>query len=193
MVHWCTAPETNPQVIWSLCNIQIKLHHCTHLHTINYCPWLLHTQKAFNSHYIYSTVYKISLRVVRLAYESRKKSTNILEHIQHSDANGIIVHPCKLLSIVHDCYTIRKPWITILAIVQCCKIQLRVVHLVYTSWNKSTSKLEALQHSDANGIIVHPCKLLIIIHDCCTLRKPLIAILATVPLFEIPLRVVQMV
>ena len=34
---------------------------------------------------------------------------NITEHLQHFDANGIIVHPCKLLIIVHDCYTLRKP------------------------------------------------------------------------------------
>ena len=32
----------------------------------------------------------------------------------------------------------------------------RVVRLVYDSRNKSTSNLEPLQHSDPNGIIVHP-------------------------------------
>ena len=42
-----------------------------------------------------------------------------------------------------------------------------------------TSNLEPLQHSDPNGIIVHPSSLLNIDHDCYTLRKALIAILAT--------------
>ena len=53
-----------------------------------------------------------------------------------------------------------------------------------TTQNKSTSNLEHLQHSDANEIIVHPSKLLIIVHDFYTLRKALIAIIATVQLFE---------
>ena len=32
-------------------------------------------------------------RVVRLLYDSRKKSTCSFEPLQHSDSNGIIVHP----------------------------------------------------------------------------------------------------
>ena len=82
----------------------------------------------------------------------------------------MIVHPSKLLIIVHDCYTLRKALIAIIATVQFFKIPLRVVHWVYLSRNKSTSNLEVLQHSDVNGIIVHPSKLLIIVHDCYTLR-----------------------
>ena len=62
-----------------------------------------------------------------------------------------------------------------------------MVHRVYDSRNKSTSNLEHLQPSDANGIIVYPTKLLIIVHDCFTLRKALIAIIATVQLFQIPI------
>ena len=38
---------------------------------------------------------------------------------------------------------------------------------MYDSRNESTSNLKPLQHSDANGIIVHPCKFNIII----TFRK----------------------
>ena len=110
-----------------------------------------------------------------------------MEPLQHSDVNGIIVHPSKLLIIVHDCYTLRMGLIAIIATVQLFKIPLSVVHRVYNSSNKSTSNLETLQHSDANGIIVHPSKLLIIVHDCYTLRKRLIAIIATVQLFKIPL------
>ena len=63
----------------------------------------------------------------------------------------------------------------------------RVVRLVYDSRNKSTCNLEALQHSEPSIIIVHPSKLLIIDHDCYTLRKALIAILATLQYFKIPL------
>ena len=63
----------------------------------------------------------------------------------------------------------------------------RVARLVYDSRNKPTSNLEPLQHSDPNGIIVHPSWLLNIDHDCYTLRKALIAILATVQFFKIPL------
>ena len=62
-----------------------------------------------------------------------------------------------------------------------------MVHRVYDARNKSTSNLEPLQHSVANGIIVHPSKPLIIVHDCYTLRKALIAIIATVQFFKIPL------
>ena len=120
-------------------------------------------------------------------YHSRNKSTSNLEPLQHSDANGIIVHPSKLLIIVHDCYTLRKALIAILATVQFFKIPLTVVHRVYDSRNKSTSILEPLQHSDANGIIVHPSKLLIIVHDVYTLRKTLIGIIASVQFFKIPL------
>ena len=32
-----------------------------------------------------------------------------MEHLQHFDANGIIVQPYKLLIIAHDFYTLRKP------------------------------------------------------------------------------------
>ena len=100
--------------------------------------------------------------------------------MQHSDANGIIVHPSKLLIIVQDCYTLRKALIPIIATVQFFKIPLWVVHRVYDSRNKSTSNLEPLQHSDANVIIVHPSTLLIIVHDCYTLRKASIPNVATV-------------
>ena len=86
----------------------------------------------------------------------------------------VIVHPCKLLIIFHDCYTFRKPLIAVLALVEFFKISVRAVQLLYASKNKSTSNLEHLQHFDGNGIIGHPCKLLIIVHDCYTLRKPLV-------------------
>ena len=125
--------------------------------------------------------------MVHRVYNSRNKSTNNLEPLQHHDANGIIVHPTKRLIIVLYCYTLRKALIAIIVTVQFFKIPLRVVHRVYDSRNKSTSNLEPLQHSDANGIIVHPSKLLIIVHDCYTLRKALIAIIATVHFFKIPL------
>ena len=125
--------------------------------------------------------------MVYRVYESRNKSTSNLQPLQHSDVNAIIVHPTKLLIIVHDCYTLRKALITIIATVQLYKIPLRVVHRLYDSRNKSTSNLEHFQHSDANGIIVHPSKLLIIVHDRYTLRKALIAIMATVHFFKIPL------
>ena len=114
--------------------------------------------------------FKITLWVIHRVYESRNKSTSNLEHLQHYDANGIIVHTSKLLIIVHDCYTLRKALIAIIATVQFFIIPLWVVHQVYYSRNKSTSNLEPLQHSDANGIIVHPSKLLIIVDDCYTLR-----------------------
>ena len=109
---------------------------------------------------------KIPFWVVRLVYDFKKQFASNFEPLQNSDANGIIVHPCKLLIIVHDCYTLRKALIAIIAWVQFFKIPLWVVRLVYESINKSTSNLEPLLHSDANGIIVHPCKLLIIVHDC---------------------------
>ena len=79
-------------------------------------------------------------------YDSKNKFTSNLEHLQHFDANGIIVHPCKLLIIVHDCYTLRKPLIAILALVQYFKIPVRDVQLMYDSKNKSTCNLEHLQH-----------------------------------------------
>ena len=120
-------------------------------------------------------------------YDSRNKSTSNLEPLQHSDLNRIIVHPCRLLIIVHDCYTLIKALIAIIATVQFFEIALCVVQLLYDSRNKSTSNLDPLQHSDPNGIIVHPCKLLIIVHDCYTLRKALTAIIATVQIFKIPL------
>ena len=125
--------------------------------------------------------------MVQLVYDSRNKSTGNLEPLQHSDPNGIIVHPCKLLIIVNYCYTRSKALITIIPTVQVFKITLLVVQLLYDSRNKSRSNLETLQHSDANGIIVHPCKLLIIVHDCYTLRKALMAIIATVQFFKIAL------
>ena len=53
--------------------------------------------------------------------------------------------------------------------------------------NKSTSNLEHLQHSEANGIIVHRSKMLVTVQDCYTLRKALIAIIATVQFFKTPL------
>ena len=103
-----------------------------------------------------------------------------MEHSQQFDANGIIVHPYKLLIIVHDCYTLRKLYIAILALLYFFKIPVRAVHSLYDSRNKSTSNLEHLQQFDANGIIVQPYKLLIIAHDCYTLRTHYIAILALV-------------
>ena len=125
--------------------------------------------------------------MVHRVYDSRNKSTNNSEPLQHSDAIGIIVHPSKLLIIVHDCYTLRNALIAIIvAIAQFFKIPLLVVHRVYDSRNKSTSNMEHLQHSDANGIIVHPSKKLIIIHHCYTLKKTLIAIIATVHFIKIP-------
>ena len=125
--------------------------------------------------------------MVHLVYDSRNKSTSNLEPLQHSDANGIIVHNSTLLIIVHDCYTLRKALIAIIATVQLFNIPLSEVHRVYDTRNKSTSNLKPLQHSDVNGIIVQPSKLLILVHDCYTLRKALIAIIATVQFFNIPL------
>ena len=128
-------------------------------------------------------LFKIALWVVHRVYDSRNKSKSNLEYLQHCNANGIIVHPSKLLIIVHDCYTLRKALLAIIATVQFFKIPLWVLHRVYNSRNKSTSHLEPLQHSDANSIIVHPSKPLIIVHDCYILRKALIAILVTVQFF----------
>ena len=129
--------------------------------------------------------------MVHRVYDSRNKSTSNLEPLQHS--NGIIVHTFKVLIIVHDCYTLRKALIAIMATVQFFKIPLWVVQRVYDSRNKSTSNFEHLQHADANGIIVHPSKLWIIVHDFYTLRKPLVATIATVQFFKIPLCVVHRV
>ena len=47
---------------------------------------------------------------------AKNKSTSNLVHLQQFDANGIIVHPYKLLIILHDCYTLTKPYIAILAL-----------------------------------------------------------------------------
>ena len=121
--------------------------------------------------------------MVQLVYDSRNKSTICLEPLQHSDVNGMIVHHSKLLIIVHDCYTLRKALIPIIATVQFFKIPLCVTQLMYNSRNNSTSNLDPLQHSDANGIIVHPSKLLIIVHDFHTVIKALIAIIAAVQFF----------
>ena len=46
-----------------------------------------------------------------------------MEHSQQFDANGIIVHPYKLLIIVHDCYTLRKLYIAILALLYFLKFR----------------------------------------------------------------------
>ena len=129
--------------------------------------------------------------VIHRLYDSRNKPTCNLEPLQHSNTNGIIVHPSKLLIIVHDCYTLRKALIAIISTVQFFKTSLRVVHGVYDSRKKSTINFEPLQHSDANGIIVHPSNPLIIVHDCYTLRKALIAIISTVQFFKTSLRVVH--
>ena len=131
--------------------------------------------------------------MVHHVYDSRNKSTSNLQPLQHSDANLIIVHCSKPLIVVHDCYTLRKALIATIATAQWFKIPLWVVHRLYDSRNKSTSNLEPLQHSDANGIIVHPSKVLIIVHDCYKLRKDLIAIIATVQFFKTPLWVIQRV
>ena len=37
---------------------------------------------------------------VQLLYDFKNKSTSNLEHLQHFDANGITVHPYKVLIIV---------------------------------------------------------------------------------------------
>ena len=130
------------------------------------------------------------MRAVQLQYDYKNKSTSNLEYLQQFEANGIIVHPWKLLISVHDCYTLRKPWKAILAIVQFFKIPVRAVQLLYNYRSKSTSNLENFQQFDANGIIVHPCKLLIIVHDYYTLRKPWTAILAIVQFLKIPMTAV---
>ena len=105
-------------------------------------------------------------------------STCNLEYFQQFEANGIIIYPCKLLIIVHDCYTLRKPYIVILALLQIFKIPVRALHLLLGSSKKSSHNLVLLQQIEANGIIVQPYKLLIIVHDFYSLRKPYIAILA---------------
>ena len=105
--------------------------------------------------------------------------------MEHFDPNGIIVQPFKVLIIVHGFYTLRRPLIAIVALVQFFKIQVAPVHLLCASRNTSTSNLEHLQHYDANGIIVHYGKLLIIVHGCYTLTRPLIAIVALVQIFKI--------
>ena len=125
--------------------------------------------------------------------DSRNKSTSNSEPLKHSDPNGIIVHPCKLLIIVHDCYTLRKALIVIIVTVQIFKIPLSVVRLVYDFRKKCTSNLQPLQHSYTYGIIVHPFKLLVIVHDWYTLRKALIAITATEQFSKVPLWEVQLV
>ena len=71
-----------------------KWHECTPLVAIHYCPWLLHTQKALNSYYSNSSVFKIQLCLIQFLFDSWNKSTSNLEHLQHSAANGIIVQPC---------------------------------------------------------------------------------------------------
>ena len=130
-------------------------------------------------------LFKIQVAPVHLPYDSRNTSTSNLEHLQYFDANGIIAHPSKLLIIVHGCYTLRRPLIAILALLKFFKIQVSRVYLPYDSRNTSTRKLEHLQHFDPNGIIVHPYKLLIFVHYCYTLRKPLIAIVALVQFVKI--------
>ena len=134
------------------------------MQTINYCPWLLHTHKAFNSYCSLVQFFKIQVSPVYLPYHCRYISTSNLEHLEHFDPNGIIVHPGKLLIIVHGCYTLRRPLIAIVALVQIFKIQVAPVHFPYHCRNISTSNLEHSEHFDPNGIMVHPCKLLIIVH-----------------------------
>ena len=129
--------------------------------------------------------FKIQVSPVYLPYHCRYISTSNLEHLEHFDPNGIIVHPCKLLIIVHGCYTLRRPLITIVALVQFFKMQVAPVHLPCDSRNISTSNLEHLEHFNPNGIIVHPCKLLIIVHGCYTLRRLLIAIVALLQFLKI--------
>ena len=105
-------------------------------------------------------LFKIQVSPVHLPYHSRNISTSNLEHLEHFDLNGIILHPSKLLIIVHGCYTLRRPLIVIAAPVHFFKIQVSPVHLPYHSRNISSSHLEQLEHFAPNGIIVHPCKLL---------------------------------
>ena len=78
-------------------------------HSISMMYADVHVQKALNSYFSSSTVFKISVRAVQLLYDSKNKCTSNLEHLQHFDGNGIIVNPYKLLIIVHDCYTLGKP------------------------------------------------------------------------------------
>ena len=71
---------------------------------------------------------------------------------------------CKLFIIVHKFYTLRKPFKGNLAPVQFLKTPVSAIELLCDSKNKSTSNLEHLQYFDPNSIIVHPCKLFIIVH-----------------------------
>ena len=114
--------------------------------------------------------FKIAVRPVHSLQDSGNKFTSNLEHLKEFVANGVIVHPYKLLTIVHNCYTLRKPQIAIIALLQFFKILVRPVHLLLDSGHKFTSNVEHLQQFDAKGIIVYPYKLLIIVRDCYTLR-----------------------
>ena len=48
---------------------------------VNYCPWLLHTQKALNSYFSSSTVFEIPVRAGQLLHDFKNKSTSNLEHL----------------------------------------------------------------------------------------------------------------
>ena len=39
-------------------------------------------------------LFKIPVRAVQVLYDSKNKPESNLEHVQHFDANGIVVHPC---------------------------------------------------------------------------------------------------
>ena len=127
---------------------------------------------------LYYNFFKILVRPVHLLQDSGNNFTNNLEHLQQFDVNGIIVHPYKLLIILHDFYTLRKRLIAILALLQFFKIPVRPVHVLQDSGIKFISSLEHLQQFDANDILFHHYKILIIVHDCYTLRKPSIGIIA---------------
>ena len=51
--------------------------------------------------------FKIPERAVEFLYNF--KTNPQVEYLQHLDENGIVVHPYKVLIIIHDSYTLRKP------------------------------------------------------------------------------------
>ena len=58
------------------------------------------------------------MSALKFLYDFNNQSAIHLQHLQQFDANGIIVYPYKVLIIVHNYYTLRKPQIAILALVQ---------------------------------------------------------------------------
>ena len=79
-----------------------KWHHCTTLQAaINYSPGLLYTQNTLNSILAFVQFFKIPVSIVHLQYNLKNKSTNNSKDLKHFDSNGIIAHPCKLLTTVY--------------------------------------------------------------------------------------------